>query len=73
VTGRQGIRSPAAFLITLLKSEYKLSINNANVNRSAHAAPENYQTWAQKMAQSRYADFLVNADDLVINTAGVQQ
>jgi hypothetical protein len=60
---RRGIRSPAAFLVTVLKSEYKLTINNSIIY-TRRDGTRDYRDWVQRMAASPYADFLANKDDL---------
>lgn len=61
---RSKVRSPAGFLISLLRSDRKLlsenNIKNDN-NYSASAAVD----WLRRLAQSEYLSFIANAEDIV--------
>lgn len=60
---RGGIRNPAGFLISLLKSERLFYF--AQSSKSRPLPTQEGSEWIQHMSESAYVGFLVNADDFV--------
>ncbi len=58
---RSHVRNPAGFLISLLKSEHLFC--NADQPRSSRRTVQDAAEWVQKLSESPYVGFLVNADE----------
>jgi len=60
------LRNPAGFLITLLRSEQKFlsRFGKTGAPSARPTAPTAANTWLKNLAQSRYLDFLDNADEV---------
>lgn len=61
---RGKVRSPAGFLISILRSDSKkLSSNNIDYNKKTN--PKSALDWLRRLAQSEYLSFIANAEDIL--------
>jgi hypothetical protein len=60
---RGGIRNPAGFLVSLLKSEHLFY--SRKVLRARPRPLEDAAVWVRQMAESAFVDFLSNADEFI--------
>ena len=60
---RGGIRNPAGFLVSLLKSEHLF--HSRKVLQARPHPLEDAAVWVQHMAESAFVDFLLNADEFI--------
>ncbi|MEP6988162.1 MAG: hypothetical protein ABI970_21340, partial [Chloroflexota bacterium] len=67
VKSRKGLRSPAGFMMSFLKSEHKLILNNNKSEGSQSSQPkgESAVEWVRRLAKSQYLSFIANADDIL--------
>ncbi len=66
IKGRSRLRSPAGFLVSFLRSESKILLNNKkSVVAVRSEKGESGMEWLRRFAKSEYLNFISNADDIL--------
>jgi hypothetical protein len=66
VKGRANLRSPAGFLVSFLRSENMLLLNNNKTSKNTEdKRGGSSMEWLRRLAQSEYLSFMSNVDDIL--------